>query len=197
MTTIQSALAIAAMAILLTGCGATASSGATSGGADASPVASDESGDTPGGPVGGSGAASPSGELNPCGPNDIEVEATDGGGAAGSRGADVSITAIGEAKCRLPSSPMVALLDPSGKALLQTPITVDSDGPVVSGDDSVTFTYEFSNWCAPTTATPLVAVIATAIGTIPVTGIQYGPDDLPPCNGPGQPAQLTTSAWVP
>ena len=122
--------------------------------------------------------------------------ATDAGGAAGSRGADVQITAIGEATCRLPSRPMVALLDATGQAVLQTPITVDADGPLVSGPSPVQFTYEFSNWCSPTVSTPWTVVLATAVGAVPVTGLTYQEADLPPCNGPGQPPSITASGWT-
>ncbi len=122
--------------------------------------------------------------------------ATDAGGAAGSRGADVSITAIGEATCRLPSRPMVAMLDPTGAAVLQTPITADAAGPLVSGSTTVAFTYEFSNWCSATPSTPWSVVLATTVGAVPVTGIVYQEADLPPCNGPGQPPSITTSDWT-
>jgi len=143
-----------------------------------------------------SGSPAASAEVGPCSPSDIKVVATDAGGAAGRRGADVAITAIGAASCRLPSRPMVALLDPSGQAVLQTPITVDAEGPLVSGSAPARFTYEFSNWCAPSASTPWSVVLATAVGAVPVSGITYQEADLPPCNGPGQPPSITTSDWT-
>jgi len=106
------------------------------------------------------------------------------------------VTAIGEAACRVTSKPMIALMDPSGQVVLQSPIQIDDAGPVVSASAPSGFTYEISNWCSPTTATPWTVVLATSVGAVPVTGIQYGTDDLPPCNGPGQPATLTTSDWT-
>ena len=145
---------------------------------------------------GASGSPAASADIGPCSPSDIKVVATDAGGAAGSRGADVQITAIGAATCRLPSRPMVALLDATGQAVLQTPITVDADGPLVSGPSPVQFTYEFSNWCSPTVSTPWTVVLATAVGAVPVTGLTYQEADLPPCNGPGQPPSITASGWT-
>ena len=141
-------------------------------------------------------SASPgaSAEVGPCGPNDITVTATDAGGAAGSRGADVTVTAVGQASCRLTAHPMVAFLDAGGQVVLQTPIQV-GDGPLVSAASPASFTFEMSNWCAPT-STPWTVVFATSVGTVPVAGIRYQQADLPPCNGPGEPPSLTTSDWA-
>lgn len=202
-------LVIGVVALAVAACGSSSPSGSPTGAASAetsaaptsapsvaasaaaSPSAASEA------PSGGaSGSPAASADVGPCSPSDIKVVATNAGGAAGSRGADVQITAIGEASCRLPSRPMVALLDATGQPVLQTPITVDADGPLVSGPSPVQFTYEFSNWCSPTVSTPWTVVLATGVGAVPVTGLTYQEADLPPCNGPGQPPSITASGWT-
>ena len=111
--------------------------------ATASPSASSGASTTP--------AASPtasasSAAVADCGPGDLTVTGGPWGGAAGSRGADVTVTA-GATACRLPARPVVALADPTGKDLVHSTLPVTGDGPVLAAGSSRAFSFRVSNWC--------------------------------------------------
>lgn len=131
-----------------------------------------------------------------CAPADIVATAGPLGAAAGSRGADIAVGASGAASCQLPTSPVVALTDPSGKVLLNSHLPVGADGPVLSASASFTFSFQLSNWCDQSAAMPLDVVLALASGSAKVGGLSLTSADLPPCNGPGQPAVLSTTEWL-
>ena len=116
------------------------------------------------------------------------------GGAAGSRGADVTVTA-GATACRLPARPVVALADPTGKDLVHSALPVTGDGPVLASGASRTFSFRVSNWCDATARLPLQAVALVADGAVEIGGLVMTADLLPPCNGPGQPALVETDDW--
>ena len=77
-----------------------------------------------------------------CTPADVVATSGPLGGAAGSRGADVTVTASGGASCQLTASPVVALSDPSGKIFLTSHLPVAADGPIVSTAASFTFSFQ-------------------------------------------------------
>ena len=131
-----------------------------------------------------------------CSLTDLAVTAGGWGAAAGSRGADVSVENRGTAACELPAGPPVAILDAGGTQLLASPST-DQPGPTLEPGGVATFTVLFSNWCEEGAALPLrVALIDGAAG-IPVPELDMTADDLPPCNGPGQPPALSANPWEP
>ena len=129
-------------------------------------------------------------------PADIVATAGPLGGAAGSRGADIAVGASGAASCQLPTSPVVALADPSGKVLLNSHLPVGADGPVLSASASFSFSFQLSNWCDQSAAMPLDVLLALGSGSVKVAGLSLASADLPPCNGPGQPAVLSTTEWL-
>jgi hypothetical protein len=131
-----------------------------------------------------------------CTPADIVATAGPLGGAAGSRGADIAVGASGAASCQLPTSPVVALADPSGKVLLNSHLPVGADGPVLSAGASFSFSFQLSNWCDQSAAMPLDVLLALGSGSVKVAGLSLASADLPPCNGPGQPAVLSTTDWL-
>jgi hypothetical protein len=118
------------------------------------------------------------------------------GGAAGSRGADVIVRNQGSAPCVLPMEPTIAIVDPAGNAVLQSPPALGASGPTIQPTGSASFSFEFSNWCQPSVNLPLHALLVLASGSVAVGGLSaVTQDDLPPCNGPGQPASLSTTGW--
>jgi uncharacterized protein DUF4232 len=132
-----------------------------------------------------------------CTTSDLTATAGPLGGAAGSRGADITVASMPSASCQLPSSPVVALVDPSGNVLLSSRLPVTANGPLLSAATSYTFSFQLSNWCDQSAAMPLHLVLALASGSLQVTGVTMSAADLPPCNGPGQPALLSTTEWAP
>jgi hypothetical protein len=131
-----------------------------------------------------------------CTPADIVATSGPLGGAAGSRGADITVSASGNGSCQLTASPVVALSDPSGKIVLTSHLPVGADGPIVSTAATFTFSFQLSNWCDETVATPIDVVFALGSGSLKVGGLSLTTADLPPCNGPGQPPILSTTEWT-
>jgi hypothetical protein len=130
----------------------------------------------------------------------IDVTATGGpwGGAAGSRGSDVFVENQGTAPCLLPAGPTVALVDQAGTALLTSSPTLAGAGPELAARGSIGFSLLVGNWCDQAVSLPLHLRLALASDGVDIDELVVATvDDLPPCNGPGQPATLTTTSWEP
>ena len=132
-----------------------------------------------------------------CSPDDLALTGGAWGAAAGSRGAEVSVENRGSAACTLPAGPSVALLDAAGTAIIESPPPADEPGPTLEPGGVTTFAILFSNWCDEGTALPLRVVLRSGSAGIPIPGLDMTADDLPPCNGPGQPASLSANPWQP
>jgi hypothetical protein len=62
----------------------------------------------------------------------------------------------------------------------------------------MTFSVEFSNWCSDTARLPFRFALLLGEGSAGIDRLAISSvDELPPCNGPGQPATLSTSEWQP
>lgn len=133
--------------------------------------------------------------VEQCTTSDIDATAGQLGGAAGSRGADVVVSTSGSASCQLPTSPVVAVVDPAGNVLLRSRLPLTADGPLISPTGSLSFSFEVSNWCDQSATMPLHFLLALAGGSLDISGLTMAADDLPPCNGPGQPASISTTDW--
>jgi len=133
----------------------------------------------------------------PCAPDDLALTGGAWGAAAGSRGAEVSVENRGSAACTLPAGPSVALLDAAGTAIIESQPSADEPGPTLEPGSVTTFTILFSNWCQEGMALPLHVVLRSGDAGIPIPGLDMAADDLPPCNGPGQPATLSANPWQP
>ena len=132
-----------------------------------------------------------------CTPDDLALTGGSWGAAAGSRGAEVSVENRGSAACTLPAAPSVALLDAAGTAIIESPPPTDEPGPTLEPGGVTTFAILFSNWCDEGIALPLRVVLRSGSAGIPIPGLDMTVDDLPPCNGPGQPASLSANPWQP
>lgn len=141
-------------------------------------------------------SASPASEGAECAPTDLALVSGGWSAAAGSRGADVSVENRGATACALPAGPSVAILDASGTQLLESPPT-DAPGPSLEPGAVATFTVLFSNWCDEAAALPLHVALRAGDAAIPVPDLDLTADDLPPCNGPGQPPALSANPWEP
>jgi hypothetical protein len=132
-----------------------------------------------------------------CASTDLEVSGGPWGGAAGSRGTDVLVANGGGVACRLPAGPLVAIVDSTGAVLLQSQPTPVGPGPTLDPGGTIAFSILIGNWCDAATSLPLGFQLALAAGVIEIDGVSMATgDDLPPCNGPGQPATLTTTGWT-
>ena len=118
------------------------------------------------------------------------------GGAAGSRGTDVTVESKSVSACQLPASPAVVALDAGGAVVAQGKFGAVGSGPELQPGGHEKFSLEFSNWCNQNVRLPMhfalrLATGSTEIAQAAITSV----DELPPCNGPGQPVSLSTTAW--
>jgi hypothetical protein len=127
-----------------------------------------------------------------------EVQATGGpwGGAAGSRGSDIIVENVGTTTCLLPAAATVALVDQDGAVVLSNAPAQAGPGPELAPGGRVGFSLVLGNWCDQSVNLPLGVQLALAGATIDIGSLTLATtDELPPCNGPGQPATLTTTEW--
>ncbi len=178
--------AIALVGVVVGGC-----SGSTS---TQTPILSPSA---PASPSASAGSPAAPGSPGACDPASIIATGGPWGGAAGSRGADITVTNRGTAACDLPSSPAVAIVDPGGNVLVQSLATGASGGPVSIGpNQAATFSILFGNWCSQSVSLPLQVRLALAGGAVDIAGLAIATADaLPPCNGPGQGPSLSATAW--
>lgn len=145
-----------------------------------------------------SASASASASAEPVACTATELTATGGpwGGAAGSRGSDVVVENHGTAACLLPAAPTVALVDQAGAAVLTNAPAPAGSGPAIDAGGSAGFSVVLGNWCDQSVGLPLKVSLALASGSVDVANLTITTlDELPPCNGPGQPASISATDW--
>jgi len=150
------------------------------------------------GPVAIPGGASTAGgaPAGPCSTADIKASGGPWGGAAGSRGADVTVTVTGTTSCLLPPRPVVAIVDVTRTVVLQTKPVVATGERTLAPGGPASFSILFGNWCDPAPKLPLRPVVVLDSGLVEIGGLALATvDALPPCNGPGQPATLSATDW--
>lgn len=182
-------IALATVGLLLAACGGTPGASTSLAGTATPTLASDAV------PSAATPTSDASQAVGPCTTADIAATAGPLGGAAGSRGADVVVRTSGSIPCRLPTTPVVAVVDPAGKVLLHSRLPLTADGPTIQAGGSLSFSLQLSNWCDRSATMPLHFLLALAGGSLDIGGLTLAADDLPPCNGPGQPASISTTDW--
>lgn len=184
---IRSAIALALLgAFLLNACGIPPSPSPSPPPASAIPSPS---------PVPSSAAPSPT-AVAACATGDVQVTGGPWGGAAGSRGSDIVVENVGAAPCLLPAGATVAMIDLSGSVLLTNAPAQAGTGPELAPGATTGFSLLFSNWCEQAVSLPFRFQLALAGETADIDGLAVTTtDELPPCNGPDQPATLSTTDW--
>jgi uncharacterized protein DUF4232 len=148
-------------------------------------------------PTPSSAPPGPSGPVA-CISDDLLVTGGPWGGAAGSRGSDIVVANQGTASCLLPAGPTVALVDQGGTVVLTSSPALAGAGPALPAGGSIGSSLLVGNWCDQAVSLPLHFRLALAIGGIDINSLAVRTiDDLPPCNGPGEPATLSTTGWEP
>jgi len=147
-------------------------------------------------PVSPSASSSATGAA--CAGADIKATGGPWGGAAGSRGSDIVVTNAGTVACVLPAGPTVAMVDQGGTVVLANTPPESGPGPTLASGSSVGFSLVIGNWCDQQVSLPLRFSLALATDAVDIDGLfARSLDDLPPCNGPGQPPSISTTAWQP
>jgi len=133
--------------------------------------------------------------TGPCDPANLAARITAWEGAAGSRIADVSLTNTGETPCLMPETPRPQLVDGRGAVLAQGKITTGSKMIEVATGEVLTTLVDVSNVCVQPVAP--VTVAFDMGGDRRLVAQPYSPTDatVPPCNGPGQPAEIQMHPW--
>jgi hypothetical protein len=135
--------------------------------------------------------------VGSCAADALDVSAGPLGGAAGSRGADVTVTNSGQAPCTLSLQPVVAAVDPVGSVFLQNRPALGANGPTLEPGGTATFSVVMSNWCDADASLPIALRLVLAGGVVDIGGLSIATtDDLPPCNGPDQPPVMTATDWA-
>lgn len=108
------------------------------------------------------------------------------------------MTNDGAAPCLLPAAPTVALVDQSGTPVLTSAPAASGAGPELAPGGSIRFSLVIGNWCDQSVNLPLHLRMALASDGVDIDALTVTTvDDLPPCNGPDQPATLSATAWQP
>jgi hypothetical protein len=190
-------------AVTLAACGSAASPSA----APISPSPSASPSESPSPSASASSSASETASASPtasssaaagadCQATNLRASSTGWSGAAGTRGADVTVENTGSTACNLPTDPVVAVVDSTEAVLVQSASAVSNGGPSIGSTGTATFVVRFSNWCDRTITFPVNVQLVLTAGTVEVSGLTSTKlDDMPPCNGPGQSPSLSTLAW--
>jgi hypothetical protein len=157
-------------------------------------------------------AAAPSPSPAPpaaCTAADLTARILDWQGAAGSRIADIELASRGGASCVVQGRPEVLLLDAHGATLIDSAKSGSGPAHVSPGDQRYVVSpghplkteVEASNYCGPAPRLPLTVGFVLAGGggeRIVATPLTQGVDEgeaVPPCNGQGSPATISTNGW--
>ena len=153
------------------------------------------------------GSPGPSHSVD-CAAADLTARILDWQGAAGSRIADIELASRDGASCVVQGRPQVLLLDGHGTTLIDSaksgsgPAHVSPTDPryTVSPGHPLRTEVETSNYCGPAPALPLTVALVLPNGgheALVATPLTTGAEAeaVPPCNGQGSPATITTNGW--
>ena len=132
-----------------------------------------------------------------CGSTDLDVTGGQPSGGAGRRGAEVTLVNRSGRACTLPAHPTVAIADAGGNRLLESATDSPATGTqLLKPGTSVSFVVEYSNWCDESVRLPLYFLLLLDGEAAQIADLSAATrDDLPPCNGPGQSATVSTTEW--
>ena len=98
----------------------------------------------------------------------------------------------------MPFGPTVAMVDLGGTVVLTSSPVLAGPGPELASGGSIGFSLLVGNWCDQAVSLPLHFRLALASGGVDITALAVQTiDDLPPCNGPSEPATLAATEWSP
>jgi hypothetical protein len=142
--------------------------------------------------------------LVACQPAAVRAQAEAWGGAAGSRGAMVTVTNVGTVACTLHGSPGAEIRDANGSVVVATKNPDGGTGAwsnprdptlILKSGESATTSVVWSNWCGANPQAPLAVRLILSTGALDVHPNAASPNVLvPPCNG-DQPSSLSTIAF--
>ncbi len=135
--------------------------------------------------------------LGPCAPSHLAARITLWTGGAGSRFADTELTNIGSSSCAIRALSRPQLVDGKGTVLIDGAPPAGSSFVTIAPGAKLTTEVSVSNYCGPTPTPPLTVAFVLSNGGRVVAAPASTSDGAPPCNGPGQPAQIDMHPWAP
>jgi len=131
-----------------------------------------------------------------CGASDLSAKIVTWEGAAGSRIATVDMTVTGASPCVLASPTPVRLVDGTNQVLAGPGAPASSSSITVQPAEKLSTLVQVSNVCVASPTAPVT--LEFQIGTDWLRAKPVSPTDntVPPCNGPGQPAEIQMQAWT-
>jgi hypothetical protein len=146
--------------------------------------------------------AKPTPSPTPAGPNpaciadELHAAVVSWEGAAGSRIATVRLTNVGHEACLIPAMSIPALVDGDGRILAQGLGSLADGAVTLEPGASVGSQVAVANVCGQPPVAPVTVAFDLQTGTtITATPLTPTDVDVPPCNGPGQPASITMHPW--
>jgi hypothetical protein len=135
--------------------------------------------------------------VGPCAASHLAARITLWTGGAGSRFAATELTNIGSSPCVVRALSRPQLVDGKGTILIDGAPPKGSSFVTIAPGARLNTEVAASNYCGPTPTPPLtVAFVLSNGGRIVATPASTS-DGAPPCNGPGQPAQIDMHPWAP
>ncbi len=135
--------------------------------------------------------------IGPCAATDLSARITSWEGAAGNRIAIVTMTNRGSATCTMLAATIPQLVDGRGTVLAQGTGKPGGHELTLKPGDVLNSQVDVTNVCKA----PVVAPVTIAYdlgGGVRVVSKAQSPTDttVPPCNGPGQPADISQHPWA-
>jgi hypothetical protein len=140
----------------------------------------------------------PTPTTGPCDPAKLAARITLWEGAAGHRIAHVELTNAGTVSCTLRAMAKPQLVDGKGSVLIDGMNPPASALLTVTPGQVLKTLVQDANYCGPAPVAPVsVAFVLSGGGRIVATPVSPTDTTLPPCNGPGSPADVEMQPWAP
>jgi hypothetical protein len=136
-------------------------------------------------------APGPTASVGACKTNALSIRISRAEGSAGSRFMSVDIISVIAAPCHLATTLGSRLYDADLKVVAESP-SVAAPALVLEQEVPVSGRIQWTNWCAPTIATPLTLAIVLPDGSELVDPLLTGERAVPPpCTAPGSPSTIS------
>jgi hypothetical protein len=118
-------------------------------------------------------------------------------GAAGHRIAHVELSNVGTVTCTVEAMARPQLVDGNGAVLINGAIPPTSEVLSIRPGEVLTTLVEDANYCGPAPVPPVsVAFVFSGDGRVVASPVSPTDTTLPPCNGPGSPADIEMQPWA-
>jgi hypothetical protein len=133
-----------------------------------------------------------------CDPAKLAARITMWEGAAGSRIAQIEMTNMGSSPCTVRAMERPQLVDGQGKVLINGAAPGASATLTMAPGGVLKTEIEDSNYCGAAPKAPVTVAFVLNDGR-KIVAAPLSPTDVtvPPCNGAGQPAQISMKPWAP